>query len=377
MSRVRRLTVVLALNLALVAGLAAAGIDAHSLGVLAEGGDYLLDAAGAGLALLAIRLSAWRADGGRPGLTSAAALVNAGWLLVLELIVAGASIGRLATRTPQVHGLPVLVASGIAAVVMAAAALVLRGDDGDGGEQDLSVAAVLLDTVADAAAAAGVAVAGAVILVVRGWYWLDPAVALIIAVLVAYQAVRLIRTITRQRNPRLGDQGGDDLADLSGRELAGRVADRELDPLHGRVAGRRSGRPGPDSPLDGQPAGRRGEPFLGRVQQQMHHRDLRRVRHDPDPGQVAHCGGDLAGVTEVLGHQGQPAAQAAQRGGGVGPQAEQRAAHPVPPLPHLGQDVRRPGHAAAGQRADALVEGHVDAVEQGRDLAERLAVPGG
>lgn len=206
MSRVRRLTVVLALNLALVAGLVAAGIDAHSLGVLAEGGDYLLDAAGAGLALLAIRLSAWRADGGRTGLTSAAALVNAGWLLALELIVAGASIVRLATRTPQVHGLPVLVASGIAAVVMAAAALVLRGDDGDGdedgGEQDLSVAAVLLDTVADAAAAAGVAAAGAVILAVRGWYWLDPAVALIIAVLVAYQAVRLIRTITRQRNPR-------------------------------------------------------------------------------------------------------------------------------------------------------------------------------
>ena len=216
MSRVRRLTVVLALNLALVAGLAAAGIDAHSLGVLAEGGDYLLDAAAAGLALLAIRLSAWRASGGRPGLTSAAALVNAGWLLVLELIVAGASIVRLATRTPQVHGLPVLVASGIAAVVMAAAALVLRGDDEDGGEPDLSVAAVLLDTVADAAAAAGVAAAGAVILAVRGWYWLDPAVALIIAVLIAYQAVRLIRTITRRRNPRSGNQGGDDLADLSG-----------------------------------------------------------------------------------------------------------------------------------------------------------------
>jgi cobalt-zinc-cadmium efflux system protein len=199
MSRVRRLTVVLALNLALVAGLVAAGIGAHSLGVLAEGGDYLLDAAGAGLALLAIRLSARQTRGARPGLTSAAALINAGWLLVLELIVAGASIGRLATRTPQVHGLLVLVASGIAAVVMAVAALVLRGDDEDGGEQNLSVAAVLLDTVADAAAATGVAAAGAVILLVRGWYWLDPAVALIIAVLVAYQAVRLIRTITRRR----------------------------------------------------------------------------------------------------------------------------------------------------------------------------------
>ena len=40
---------VLTLNLALVAGLAIAGARAHSLAVLAEGGDYLLDAAGVGV----------------------------------------------------------------------------------------------------------------------------------------------------------------------------------------------------------------------------------------------------------------------------------------------------------------------------------------
>jgi cobalt-zinc-cadmium efflux system protein len=199
MSRVQRLTVVLVLNLALVVGLVAVGIGAHSLGVLAEGGDYLLDAAGAGLALLAIRLSARGARGGGLGPTGTAALINAGWLLALELIVAGVSIDRLATRTPPVHGLPVLVASGIAALVMMAGVLILRRDD-DGEERDLSVAAVLLDTAADAAAAAGVAAAGAVILVAQGWYWLDPAVALTIAVLVAYHAVALIRTILRRRN---------------------------------------------------------------------------------------------------------------------------------------------------------------------------------
>ena len=197
MSRVQRLTVVLVLNLVLVAGLVAVGAGAHSLGVLAEGGDYLLDAAGAGLALLAIRLSARRTRGGGLSPAGAAALVNAGWLLLLELVVAGGSIERLATRTPAVHGLPVLVASGIAALVMTVAALVLRGDD-DGDNRDPSVAAVLLDTVADAAAAAGVAAAGAVILVAGGWYWLDPAVALAIAVLVAYHAVALIRTIPRR-----------------------------------------------------------------------------------------------------------------------------------------------------------------------------------
>ena len=57
------------------------------------------------------------------------------------------------------------------------------------------MAAVLLDTVADAAAAAGVAVVGAIILVTGGWYWLDPAVALTIAVVVAYHALALIRKV--------------------------------------------------------------------------------------------------------------------------------------------------------------------------------------
>jgi hypothetical protein len=52
----------------------------------------------------------------------------------------------------------VLIVSGIAAAVMLAGALVLGGDDD--GEEDLNVKAVLLDT----AAAARVAVSGAVIL---------------------------------------------------------------------------------------------------------------------------------------------------------------------------------------------------------------------
>ena len=209
MSRKLRLIVVLVLNLALVAGLVAVGVTAHSLAVFAEGSDYLLDAAGVGVALLAIRLSERppsraRPDG-YPKATSFAALVNAGWLLALELIVAAAAADRLLNRTPAVHGLPVLVVSGIAALVMAAGALILRADEDDSedqaGERDLSVAAVLLDTIADAAAAAGVAATGAVILVTHGWYWLDPAVALIIAVIIAYHAVALIRKVLHRIRP--------------------------------------------------------------------------------------------------------------------------------------------------------------------------------
>ena len=132
-TRKQRLTVVLLLNLALVAGLVAVGLMAHSLAVLAAGSDYLLDAAAIGVALLAIRLSARPASAARPlgypNATRVAALVNAGWLLALELVVAVAAVDRLARGTPAVHGLPVLVTSGIAALVMAAGALVLRADE--------------------------------------------------------------------------------------------------------------------------------------------------------------------------------------------------------------------------------------------------------
>ncbi|HET6794494.1 MAG TPA: cation diffusion facilitator family transporter [Acidimicrobiales bacterium] len=216
----RRLAVVLVLNLALVGALLAVGAAAHSLGVLAAGGDYLLDAAGVAVALLAVWLSGRPAPPGRPDAfrhaTDVAALVNSGWLLVLEAVVAVGAVDRLVRGTPEVHGLPVLVVSAVAAGVMGLAAWLLGAepdvlaasasgsadeDDDDGG--DLSIKAVLLDTVADAAAAAGVAVAGAVIMVRRGWYWLDPAVGLAIAVVVARHAAALCLQVGgRMRNRR-------------------------------------------------------------------------------------------------------------------------------------------------------------------------------
>jgi cobalt-zinc-cadmium efflux system protein len=210
LSRTQRLLVVLALNLGLVAALVAVGLTAHSLAVLAEGSDYLLDAAGVGAALLAIRLSARPASrarpDGRPSPTDIAALVNCGWLLVLEVLVIGAAAERLITGTPEVHGLPVLVVSAVAALTMTAGAAVLRADARDDSHEadgrDLSVAAVLLDTIADAAAAAGVAVTGGIILVTRGWYWLDPAVALIIAIVIACHALALLRKVLRQIRKR-------------------------------------------------------------------------------------------------------------------------------------------------------------------------------
>jgi cobalt-zinc-cadmium efflux system protein len=172
--------------------------------VLAEGADYLADAAAIGVSLFAIRLSNRPPTAARPNgypkATALAALVNSGWLLVLCLLVVSGAIDRLTTSSHEVHGLPVLVVSGIAAVVMFAGALVLGGGvddlDDDDDNSDLNMRSVLLDTAADAAAAAGVAITGGIIFATGGLYWLDPAVALGISAVVAYHAIRLLRRVT-------------------------------------------------------------------------------------------------------------------------------------------------------------------------------------
>ncbi len=201
MTRSRRLTIVLALNLVLVIGLVVVGISAHSLGVLAAGADYVADAAAIGIALLALwlakRPSTTKRPGGHPRANAIAALVNGGWLLVLSVLIVASAIDRLIAGTPSVHGLPVLVMSGIAAAAMIVAALILRGDidADDDADETLSVRAVLLDTAADAAAALGVAITGAIILATGGWDWLDPTVALVIAVVIGSHTFRLLKKV--------------------------------------------------------------------------------------------------------------------------------------------------------------------------------------
>jgi cobalt-zinc-cadmium efflux system protein len=183
-----RLGLVLIINLVMVLGLVLVGLVANSLGVLASGADYLGDALGTGLSLLALRMS--RRPRGHPRSTSFAALVNATLLLLVTLAVSVEAVYRLSTGAPSVDGLPVVLVSIVAAAAMIACALILGDVHGD-----LNMQSVMLDTVADAAAALGVAASGAVILITGRLFWLDSVVALIIALVVGYHAVRLIRSV--------------------------------------------------------------------------------------------------------------------------------------------------------------------------------------
>lgn len=185
------MTIVLALNLSMIAGLLIAGLLAHSLSLLAEGGDFLTDSAALALGLLAIYLRDHRRN---EKATTWVALVNGAWLLVLSLAVAVTAGRRLITGSPEVHGLPVLIVSAIAALVMLAAALILGADAGG---EDLHMRSVLLDTIADGAAAAVVAVVGAVLAIAHRWYWLDAAAAMTVSAVISVGAIRLLIDVRR------------------------------------------------------------------------------------------------------------------------------------------------------------------------------------
>jgi cobalt-zinc-cadmium efflux system protein len=172
----------------MVLALVGVGLAANSLGVLASGADYLGDAFGTGLSLAALRMS--RRLPGHPRATSFAALVNAALLLLVTLAVIVEAVYRLSAGAPSIDGLPVVLVSVVAAAAMVACAQSLGNVHGD-----LNMQSVMLDTVADAAAALGVAVSGAVILITDGLFWLDSVVALIIALVIGYHAVRLVRSV--------------------------------------------------------------------------------------------------------------------------------------------------------------------------------------
>jgi len=188
-SQSRRLAIVLALNLALIGGLVTAGIAARSVSVLAAAGDTLADSVALVLGLIAIALHDRDPDhphAKRP--IAIAALINATILIAVTLSVVTEAIVRLREGSPAVLGLPMAVVSLVTLAVMIAGVHVLGVS---ARHEDIHMKSVLFDTLADAAAAAGVLVAGTIIWIARGLYWLDPVIALILAAVIGYAGTRL------------------------------------------------------------------------------------------------------------------------------------------------------------------------------------------
>lgn len=166
------------------------GLMANSLALLADAGHNLSDVLGLllawGAAVLARRQPSSRFTYGLRSTSILAALINAVLLLTVTGGIAWEAIGRLA-QPGGVHSTTVMVIAAIGVVINTATALMfMRGSD------DLNIRGAFLHMAGDALISLGVVIAGGVILY-TGWSWLDPAISLVIALLIVVGTWGLLR----------------------------------------------------------------------------------------------------------------------------------------------------------------------------------------
>lgn len=186
----RAFAIGIALNLGFVLVEAFYGWRAGSLALLADAGHNLSDVGGLVLAwagLAATRLSGddRHTYGWRRG-SILASFGNAVLLLVAMGSLAWEAAHRL--QTPAVvDGATVMVVAGIGVVINTATALLFFR-----GQEDLNIRGAFLHMAADALVSAGVVAAGALSLW-QGWWWIDPALSLVIALVITLGTWSLFR----------------------------------------------------------------------------------------------------------------------------------------------------------------------------------------
>ena len=184
-------TVAIALNLLFVSIEFVAGFMAHSTALLADAGHNLSDVLGLflawGAAMLARQQPSGRYTYGLRSSSILAALANAVLLFVACGAIAWEAVQRF-RQPPPVAGMTVTVVAAMGIVVNGVSAwLFARGRKGD-----LNIRAAFLHLVADAAVSLGVVVAG-LAMMRFGWNWLDPAVSLVIVVVVLVSTWDLLK----------------------------------------------------------------------------------------------------------------------------------------------------------------------------------------
>jgi cobalt-zinc-cadmium efflux system protein len=191
MSFNRAFAIGIALNLTFVAVEGFYGLKIESLALLADAGHNLSDVAGLVLAwggALAGRLRPdVRHTYGWKRASILAAFINAMLLLVAMGSLAWEALHRLRSPEP-VEGVTVMVVAGIGILVNTATALLFMR----GREHDLNIRGAFLHMAADALVSAGVVVAAGLALWL-GWTWLDPVVALLIALIIVVGTANLFK----------------------------------------------------------------------------------------------------------------------------------------------------------------------------------------
>src|SRR6185503_3817913 len=187
----RRMSLALAINIALFVATVVGGVLADSLALLADAGHLASDVGAIGVGLLAARLAGVAPTPARTyGLQRSevlGALANGVLLLVVSVLIVVEALTRLGDP-PDVGGAGVLALGLVGLAGNAAATWVLAA----GEREDINLEGVLRHSAGDALSSLGVVVAGALVLI-AGWDAADPIAGLLIAVLIAASSWRLLK----------------------------------------------------------------------------------------------------------------------------------------------------------------------------------------
>jgi cobalt-zinc-cadmium efflux system protein len=187
----RAFVIGIVLNLLFVLAEWGFGILSNSLALLADATHNLGDVLGLvlalGAALLAKSAPTRRFTYGLRGSSILAALFNALLLMVACGAIAWEAVLRFAHPQP-VAGTTVSIVAGIGVLINGFSAWLFMA----GSKDDINVRGAYLHMAADAALSLGVVVAGLVVMS-TGWTWLDPAVSLVIVVIIVLGTWSLLK----------------------------------------------------------------------------------------------------------------------------------------------------------------------------------------
>ena len=172
------------LNVAFVVAELLFGLHTRSLALIADAGHNLGDVLGLVLAwagtVLARREPTPRRTYGMRRFSILAAIANAGILLIAVGAIIVEAFERLRHPAPIAGGLVSVVATIGIVINLGTALAFMRGR-----EHDLNIRGAFLHMLGDAAASAGVVVAG-LLIAATGLLWIDPAVSLLLAALITW-----------------------------------------------------------------------------------------------------------------------------------------------------------------------------------------------
>ena len=194
LSKLNTYRIAIALNLGFVALEVLIGLFSRSLGLVSDAGHKLLDVFSLIIALIGFRLAS-REEHGARRVSAAIALTNALILLFAVSLILVGSFARLRNPGP-VDGAAMSWTAGIGILVSGVSAWLLMRHQGD-----INPRAAFLHMATDSLLSLGV-VASGIVISLTGWHVIDPLVSLVIAVVILYNTLRLLREALRDLSRR-------------------------------------------------------------------------------------------------------------------------------------------------------------------------------